>query len=110
MHTTRQTFQPGGIANGATFDASQGDGPTVPGACVFTTAHTRTAQSANIVQRRRRLGDWRPLMLLSVIAVILVIAVCALTSAVRVGRGVIPTDLGSMSEKWMVDYRGSREW
>jgi hypothetical protein len=49
-------------------------------------------------------------MLLSVIAVILVIAVCALTSALRVGRGVIPTDLGSMSEKWMVDYRGSREW
>jgi len=44
------------------------------------------------------------------LSVIVVIAICALPCAVRVARGVIPTDLGSMSEKWIADYRGSREW
>jgi hypothetical protein len=45
-------------------------------------------------------------MLLSIINVV---AICVITSAVRVARGVIATDLGSMSEKWIADYRGSRE-
>ena len=44
------------------------------------------------------------------LSVIIVIAICVIVSAVRVARGVIATDLGSMSEKWIADYRGSREW
>jgi len=41
--------------------------------------------------------------------VLVVIAVCVITSAVRVARGVIPASLGSMSEKWVAEYRGSHE-
>jgi hypothetical protein len=74
---------------------------------VFTTAHTRTAQSATMNQSQgRSTSEPDPPMLLSVIVVV---AICVLTSAVRVARGVIPTDLGSMSEKWIADYRESRE-
>ena len=41
--------------------------------------------------------------------VFVVIAVCVITSAVRIARGLIPASLGSMSEKWVAEYRGSHE-
>jgi hypothetical protein len=41
--------------------------------------------------------------------VFVVIAVCVITSAVRVARGLIPASLGSMSAKWVAEYRGSHE-
>jgi len=41
--------------------------------------------------------------------VFVVIAVCVSTYAGRVVRGMIPAGLGSMSEKWVAEYRGSHE-
>jgi hypothetical protein len=41
--------------------------------------------------------------------VFVIIAVCVIASVVRVARGVIPASLGSMSEKWIAEYRGSHK-
>jgi hypothetical protein len=41
--------------------------------------------------------------------VFVVIAVCVSSYAGRVVRGMIPAGLGSMSEKWVAEYRGSHE-
>jgi hypothetical protein len=41
--------------------------------------------------------------------VFVVTAVCVITSAKRVARGLIPASLGSMSAKWVAEHRGSHE-
>ena len=86
---------------------------------MFSNAHQAAERSAcsqpHIHARRNLRASIKakagiPAAVPMLLSVIIVIAICAITSAVRVARGVIPTDLGSMSEKWIADYRGSREW
>jgi len=69
-------------------------------------AQTLGGRTGTIVMRHRRCarGAWTMLLILAVFVTVIVVVVI---SRLRVPGGVNAADLGSVSDRWLAEYRGS---